>query len=183
LGELDHDYSLRILWKGQEYTATTTIPPVRKTIDSLYSVEAPPTIDSTKRALLTQVTDFPGLGDYVRYYTKVNDEPFLPGLNSVFDDQIIDGTSYELEVIKAVPRDGLERNEEDFYFDIGDTVTLKISGIDKQTYDFWRTMEFSYASVGNPFSSPTKVLSNINGGALGYFGGYAVQTRTVVVTE
>jgi hypothetical protein len=44
-------------------------------------------------------------------------------------------------------------------------------------------MEFTYASVGNPFSSPTKVLSNINGGALGYFGGYAAQFKRIVIPQ
>jgi hypothetical protein len=62
-------------------------------------------------------------------------------------------------------------------------VTLKLCNIDKATYDFWRTMEFAYSSVGNPFSSPTKVLSNISGGALGYFGGYAAQFKTIIIRD
>jgi hypothetical protein len=54
-------------------------------------------------------------------------------------------------------------------------VTVKLTNIDKNTYDFWRTMEYNYQSVGNPFSTPTVVISNISSGALGYFGGYAAQ--------
>ncbi|MBL0131278.1 MAG: DUF4249 family protein [Chitinophagaceae bacterium] len=53
--------------------------------------------------------------------------------------------------------------------------------MDKATYDFWRTMEYTYSTVGNPFSSPTKVISNIKGGGLGYFGGYAAQFRTIII--
>jgi hypothetical protein len=67
------------------------------------------------------------------------------------------------------------------FFNKGDTVTLKVCQIDKATYDFWRTMEYSYASIGNPFSSPTKVLSNISNGSLGYFGGYAPIFRTIII--
>jgi hypothetical protein len=44
-------------------------------------------------------------------------------------------------------------------------------------------MEFSYANIGNPFGSPTKVLSNISNGALGYFGGYAPQFRTIIISK
>jgi hypothetical protein len=44
-------------------------------------------------------------------------------------------------------------------------------------------MEFAYQSVGNPFSSPTKVLSNIKGNALGYFAGYASQYRTIIIPK
>ena len=55
--------------------------------------------------------------------------------------------------------------------------------ITKSTFDFWNTFEFSYQSVGNPFSSPTKVLSNITNGALGYFGGYAAQFKTIIIPK
>jgi hypothetical protein len=44
-------------------------------------------------------------------------------------------------------------------------------------------MEYNYSSIGNPFSSPVKVLSNIKGGGLGYFGGYAVQYNTLVIPQ
>jgi hypothetical protein len=66
-------------------------------------------------------------------------------------------------------------------FNKGDTVQLKLCTIDKATFDFWRTTEFNFASVGNPFSSPTRVLSNLSNGALGYFGGYAVQYRRLLI--
>jgi hypothetical protein len=62
-------------------------------------------------------------------------------------------------------------------------VTLKLAAIDKATFDFWRTMEFSYANIGNPFASPTKVVSNIQGDGLGFFGGYATQFRTLIIPK
>jgi hypothetical protein len=58
---------------------------------------------------------------------------------------------------------------------------LKLCTIDKATYDFWRTIEFVYVNAGNPFATPTRVLSNISNNGLGYFGGYAAQFRTVVL--
>lgn len=100
----------------------------------------------------------------------------------MFDDQIIDGTTYEVEVEKGVNRNGEIDFENYSFFNRGDTVTLKFTNIDKATYDFWRTMEFSYASIGNPFSSPTKVLGNVKG-ALGYFGGYAVQYKVIIIPK
>ena len=44
-------------------------------------------------------------------------------------------------------------------------------------------MEYSYQSIGNPFSSPTKVLGNISNNALGYFGGYAAQYDTIIIPK
>ena len=180
VGELNTAYSLKINSNGVAYTAQTTIPKISKVIDSLWWKPAPPSNDSDRVVVMLKATDPPGYGDYVRYFTKKNDEPFYPGINSVFDDLFIDGTTYELQVEPGFNRN-LPRKENDLFFHKGDSVTLKLSNIDRATYDFWRTMEYSYASVGNPFSTPIKVLSNISNGALGYFGGYASQYRTLVI--
>jgi hypothetical protein len=181
-GSLNKTYTLRILWNGKEYNSTTRIPMITKRIDSIYWKKAPALNDSNQVAVLVKAFDPPGYGDYIRYFTKRNSEPFYAGLNSVFDDQIIDGISYEIELERGVNRN--ESRPDGFtFFEKGDTVTMKLCNIDKQTYDFWRTMEFSYASIGNPFSTPTKVVSNISNGALGYFGGYACQFRTLIIPK
>lgn len=180
IGELNHQYSLKIVSEGKEYTATTTIPNLTKRIDSVWWKKPPVSTDSSKVIVMVRATDPPGYGDYVRYYTKTNREPFYPPMNSTFDDYFIDGTTYELQVDKGVDRN-LDINFDENFFRRGDTVGLKLSSIDKATYDFWRTMEFAYSSIGDPFSTPTKVLSNIKGGALGYFGGYASQYRTIII--
>lgn len=181
-GELNKNYTLRIRWQGAEYTAFTRIPNITRRIDSLYWKPAPAGNIPYKVALMLRATDPVGLGDYIRYFTKQNSDPFYPGLNSVYDDQVIDGSSYEVQVERGIPRNGIT-GEAYSFFDKGDTVTLKLCNIDKATFDFWRTMEFTYSSVGNPFSSPTKVMSNISGGALGYFGGYASQYWTIIIPQ
>lgn len=179
-GALRGSYKLTIRWKGETYTAATTIPDTTRTIDSIFWKWPPPGNPPGKVAVYVRAKDRPGLGDYIRYFTKQNNGPFLPGFNSVFDDQIIDGTSYEVQVERGVIRTG-ELEEGYALFNRGDTVQLKLCTIDKATYDFWRTTEFNFASVGNPFSSPTRVLSNLSNGALGYFGGYAVQYRRLLI--
>ena len=174
-GALNKAYSLEIKIGGKTFTAKTTIPALTKKLDSLWWKKPPFATDTTKASLMTRVTDPPGLGNYIRYFTKVDNGPFLPGMTSAYDDQIIDGTTYEIEVERGVDRNADIDVEDYAFFKRGDSVTVKFTNIDRATFDFWRTMEYSYSSIGNPFSSPTKVLGNINGGALGYFGGYAVQ--------
>lgn len=182
-GEEGGSYLLNIRVGGNSYSSSTSIPVLNKIIDSLWWKKAANHPDSNKVILMARTFDPPGFGDYVRYFTKTNNEPFFPGLNSVFDDQIIDGKTYEIQVDRGVNRNQEIDFEEYAFFNRGDTVTLKLCNIDKATFDFWRTLEFSYSSIGNPFSSPTKVLSNIDGGALGYFGGYAVQLIGVRIPE
>lgn len=181
VGQLNQQYSLRVVSEGREYTAATTIPNITKRVDSVWWKQVPFTSDTSKVIIMSKVTDPPGYGDYIRYYTKTNNEPFFPPYSSTFDDLLIDGTSYEIEVSKGFDRNAPRNDDDDNSFRRGDTVQIKLSNIDKATYDFWRTVEYSYATVGDPFSTPAKVLSNIKGDALGYFGGYASQYRTIII--
>ena len=180
IGQLNKQYSLRIVNNGKEYTAATSIPNITKRIDSVWWIKAPANKDTNKVVAMVRATDPAGFGDYVRYFTKRNKEPFYPPLTSAFDDLVIDGTTYELQIDPGTNRNA-ERKEDEHFFNRGDTVTFKLCNIDKTTFDFWRTMEYSYSSIGNPFATPVKVLGNINNGALGYFGGYASQYHTLVI--
>lgn len=182
-GSLNTTYSLQVKVGNTTYHATTTIPALTKTIDSLWWKKSPGNPDTTLGSLFGRITDPPGYGNYIRYFTRIGNAPFYPGLNSVFDDQIIDGTSYDIEIEKGVDRNAKLDEENYSFFKRGDTVTVKFCNIDKATFDFWRTMEYSYSSIGSPFSTPTKVLGNIDGSALGYFGGYAVQYKTLVIPK
>jgi hypothetical protein len=135
--------------------------------------------DTNARVLFIRTTDPAGRGNYVRYFTKNGSDPFLPGENSVYDDQVIDGTTYEVQLPGGIDRNDPPRSDENF-FHRGDTVTLKFCNIDRPTYIFWSSWEFAYQGIGNPFAQPNKVIGNISNGALGAFCGYAAWYRTVV---
>ena len=182
-GQLNTAYTLTIQTGGQTYTARTTIPAINRRIDSVWT--EPATVDGdsvTYARLMMKVTDAPGFGDYIRYFTRRNNEPFYPGFNSVFDDQVVDGKTYTVNIPRGVNKNEV-LEERDLFFRKGDAVVLKLSQIDKTTYDFWRTFEFNFQSIGNPFSSPIKVLGNVSNGALGYFGGYAPQFRSLTIPK
>jgi hypothetical protein len=183
VGQFNTSYNLSIELAGKRYTGQTTIPAVLKRADSLWAKQAPNNTDTLKRVLFAKVYDPPGLGNYIRYYTSVNDSAFLPGLNSVYDDDVVDGTTYDIQVFKGADRNADIDEDEYGYFKKGDTVTIKLCNIDRATFDFWRTLEYVQQSIGNPFSQPGVVLSNIKGGALGYFGGYAAQYKKIIITK
>ena len=172
IGEFNKQYTMHINSKGKNYYAKTTIPLLAKHPDSVWFKPAPMNPDTNKRVMMVRTTDPPGLGNYIRYFTKKNSEMFLPGQNSVFDDAIIDGTTYEVQVDPGVDNNSTVGLNE-IFFEKGDTVTLKLCNIDKATYTFWSTWEFAKQSIGNPFSQPGKVVGNISNGALGVFCGYA----------
>lgn len=182
-GKTGRTYSLQIEYNNLQYSAITTIPVIAKTVDSLWWKAAPRTDDTTKVVVMGRLIDPAGYGNYIRYFTKVNSQPFLPGALSVYDDQLTDGTIYEYPMDQGIDRNNPPEQEDYGFFERGDTVTAKLANIDKATFDFWRTLEFSYQSIGNPFSNPVKVLGNVSNGALGAFCGYGVQYKTIVIPK
>lgn len=177
-------YALRIRSGGEEYEATTTIPAHGITLDSLFwdSVASKKPEDSDKVYVIARLTDPPEAGDCARYFTKRNSEPYYASYTSVADDQVVNGHTFEINLDRGVDKNEDLDLDEYGYFLKGDTVTVKFCNIDKATYDFWRTWEYAYSSNGNPFSSPIKILGNIPG-ALGYWGGYNTQYKTIVIPK
>jgi hypothetical protein len=182
LGKLNTKYTLTIQALGGTYTATTSIPSVARRIDSIwYKRDTGP--DTTKRNVYIKVTDPKGLGNYIRFLSSFNNSDYISSGSSAFNDDIIDGTTYTVKLFKPdnLPNNPNTNEFEQDLFNIGDTFALKLSNIDKATYDFWNTLEFSQQSIGNPFSQPGVVIGNISGGALGYFGGYATQYKSIII--
>jgi Domain of unknown function (DUF4249) len=180
LGELNTTYTLKILSTGKEYNATVKIPTLASIPDSIYFKQAPFIPDTNKKALFIKAHEPLGLGNYYRYFTKINSQPFYPGFNSVFNDQVIDGSTYNVQFPQGIDKNDPPKADSNF-FNRGDTLTFKFCNIDKPTYTFWNTWEFAYQSIGNPFSQPNTVQGNISNGALGAFSGYAAWYRTVIV--
>jgi hypothetical protein len=187
LGQFSSTYNLKIVLSDSSvYTSTTTIPLLRKTCDSLWWKPAPNNPDTNRCVLFGLFHDPPGLGDYVRYFTSVNSQPFYPGYTSAFDDQVVDGTTYTFQIPQGFNKNDTAKiggNDDFGFFHRGDTATFKLCDIDRATFDFWRTWEFSFQSNGNPFSSPVKVIGNISNNALGAFCGYAAQYSTIVIPK
>ena len=179
IGELNRDYYLRVVSEGKEYTSVTRIPSNNISLDSMWVKVAPHNSDTSKRVLFIKATDPLGLGNYGRYFTKKNSGTFLPGENSVFDDEVIDGTTFSVQLPQGIDRNDPPKADSNF-FQRGDTITLKFCNTPKSTYTFWSTWEFAFQGIGNPFAQPNKVIGNISNGALGVFCGYAAQYRTIV---
>jgi hypothetical protein len=181
-GKTAGTYTLRINADNKAYESVTTIPRRAFKLDSLWWQRVKVQNDSNKARIWAWITDPPAYGNYARYFTRRNNEPFLPGLNSVLDDELVNGTTFEIPLDAGVDKNKPVDRDTYPFFDRGDTVTIKFCNIDKATYDFWRTLDFVYNSNGNPFSSPTKILGNVPG-ALGYWGGYQVTYRTIIISK
>ncbi len=175
VGELGKTYTLTIDKDGQRYSSITKIP-YPKGPDTVWFGEPVfkrPTTPATALEMFANYTDPDTPGNYVKYFTKRNNEQFNPG--GIFTDELVNGQPVKnIDLFAGTPDDnsGSSNSDSVYYFFPGDSVTLKWCEVDKGIYDFWNTYEFAIRSGGNPFSSPINVKTNMTNGALGSWAGY-----------
>ncbi|WP_299757103.1 DUF4249 domain-containing protein [uncultured Pontibacter sp.] len=181
LGEVGKTYNLKVSHQGKTLTSSTTIPHLNP-IDSLWTIPHPNPEEDSLRQLYYRYNDPDTLGNYIRYFTKRNQEPFYPGLlASVFTDEFVNGATIDYPLDRGEPKGQPEVNEDLYgYFGKGDTVTVRWAAIDRPHYSFWFTLENEQLNNGSPISSPNITQSNITGG-LGIWGGYAVTYHTIII--
>jgi hypothetical protein len=162
--------------------SATTYIPTAIGIDSLGLKEhTNPDYRDSMMAVYAYVTVPDTFGNFVRFMTKRNDEPFYkPFGGTVYDDRLFVGLSLGLPIERGqAPNAEFDINT-DSYFWKGDTVIIKWSNIDTRTYDFFYTLENDGGD--SPFSSPVKIKSNISNG-LGIWAGYATKYYGIKVPQ
>lgn len=198
-GMAGQTYSLTVLVDNKTYTASTYIPnPV--TLDSVWWKPFPPETEyGTATARLTEPV---GLGNNYKFFSKlplkigldsVSNTPiilnrrYLAPRGSTFDDKYIDGKSFEFSYFKATDQtetvivdDSEEEQGRGGLYKKNDTIYIKFCTLDDKAATFYKTFESASESNGNPFASPSQILSNISGGALGVWAGYGVAYDTIM---
>jgi len=164
-------YTLHIDIDGHIITASTYIPK-HVPIDSLHFQAPPGEANDTLAQLRCSITDPAGVRNFYRYFGSTNGGSLETSFSSVAEDLFFDGKDFEFQLYNPLTTmEDVEPDEFGLYF-VGDSVTIKWCNMDEAHFDFWNTLEFSNANQG-PFSSYTRLQSNINGG-LGIWGGYSV---------
>lgn len=178
VGRVNETYYLSIETEGKTLTSQTTIPG----LVPLQPLTWKPHPDASKDSLVSVYINFKEpdtIGNYYRYSTKRNSEPFYyPLSSSVYDDKLVNGQFISLPLERGISPNSKIDNDTYGYFWKGDTVTLKWMNIDKASYDFWRTLENDGGD--SPFSSPVIIKTNIKGG-LGVWCGYATDYATTII--
>lgn len=178
LGAENKTYGLHIEAEGKTLNSLTSIPALYP-FDSLsWHPHPDPSYDSLASVNINLLV--PNIqGRYSRTYTKRNDEPFYPiAGGSVFEYKVFFGKYVSLPLSRG------QSSYADFNQDVfgmfwrGDTVQVRFAQIDKATYDFYNTYENDGGDT--PFSSPVKIISNIDGG-LGIWAGFASSYGSIYI--
>lgn len=180
VGKELNTYNLKIEAEGKILTAQTFIPGVIPLDPLTLRFNDDPKKDSLVSVIIN-FTDPDTLGNFFRYATKRNDEPFFsPRLASVFDDRLVNGNYINLPLERGTDPQSDFDLDQILYFYRGDDVTIKFNNITKPCFDFWLTVEEDDGD--SPFSSPIKIKSNINGG-IGIWCGYAQTFTNITIPE
>lgn len=182
VGEVEKTYKLTVEYEGKTYESFTKIPNPT-TLDSVITADPPFTPQDNPDVKFIKIffKEPDTMGNYVRYFTKRNSERFYPGLNSVYSDELINGTYFETTLSAGEDRNSTVGRDSLGFFLPGDTVILKWTAIDKAVYEFYSTFEYALGTLGSPFSTPIRVKSNISNDALGVWAGYGSIHDTVVI--
>jgi hypothetical protein len=163
-------YSLYVSAEGNTYTATSTMPQAVG-LDSIGFTST--TRKSSNLNAVVYFQDPPGLSNYYRFFELNNGKPLSNGRgNFVFDDRLSDGRYIEQTLFN-----------DSSSFKIGDSVTISMRCISKDVYNYWYQFIQVSGNGNGGFSAPTpsNPISNITGGALGYFSANTIQTVSVII--
>ncbi len=162
-------YTLRVAIDGAVFTASCTMPAMVN-MDSLYMQEERFFGETVQLANVT-FSDPPGKGNSYRFVQYVN------GLKErnifIRDDDYSDGKASVVTLFIAPDDDGDEIKS-------GDTVKVEMLCIAPEIYKYWYSLDQGASGYSNS-ASPANPVSNMEGGALGYFSVHTVQSKTVVV--
>jgi hypothetical protein len=186
-GVTNRSYKLEIQYENQQYSSVATIPSCDG-LDSLYFEKETRFEPEEVYKLVSIFTDPDTPGNFYKYFTKrngngINQTEFFEPFTSRFDDVFINGKTLPADLFLGFNNSDTvvnEFSEKRSYSLAGDTIVVKLSAMDANVYDFYKTLEFAEGSVGNPFSSPIQVQSNVTNEAYGVWAGFGNAYDTVI---
>jgi len=162
-----HTYLLQVDMDGKEYTAFSTMPGIVR-LDSVTFTQNIGVDNKTEINAVAGFQDPKGAGNYYQFIEVVNGRQ-IPDI-FVFEDRLSDGKyiSYPLYNDSA-------------YLQPGDTLTMTMNCIDKKSYNYFFTLMSVAGSNNFQSATPANPVSNISGGALGYFSAHTTQKASIRV--
>lgn len=155
---------------GDEQFNSTVKAPRKSSFDSLYIFEFSGFGDTRKFANV-QFQDNEGLGNayrFLQYKNKVRNPNIF-----VINDDYSDGRVINTFLAFFDNSDGQR-------LDTGDTLLVEMQSIDPSIYKFFMSLSQS-STGGNSDVAPGNPVSNIKGGALGYFNVFMRQRKSLIV--
>jgi hypothetical protein len=168
-GTPGHIYELSVSIDNQTFTAACTMPqPV--SLDTLYVGPGP--FNQFKFATV-------GYNDPAG---KKNNYRFVQYLNGAKDPTIFwenDEFTNGMEMLLLLDT-GVDKQDDPRNIESGDEVTVEMLGLDEVIYKYWYSLRTGGGDGSVNSAAPANPVTNIMGGALGYFSTHTIDRRTVI---
>jgi hypothetical protein len=165
-----HTYLLKVTIDNMVYTASCTMPQ-QVNLDTLFTSRMAFAGRSQYVANVVY-TDPAATVDYYNFVEYVNREQMADVF--VNSDNLSNGRTVQFSLYTPTEL------QVDDHIQTGDTVRVEMQCIDASVYKFWYSVNTS-ASGSGVLATPTNPVSNITGGALGYFSAHTAQSKTFIV--
>ena len=186
-GRENTSYTLTVKHDGKEYSAVTTIPHTFDLDSVWFSYLSEILNKDTMRTVRVLMSDNGAEANYYRFQVKVScpkftDRLWVSTVPVAFDDKTFNGITFNYELerygITMLHTFGMSEAQSQacrrLTFRPGDTVYVKHSLMDYNTYRFMVTGGTEAIMGSNPFTNPAPVVSNIVGeNVLGAWCGFA----------
>lgn len=189
-GEVGKTYYLTVSHEGKTYTSSTQIVQPTNLVNSFWKPDAGLTNWGYSWATLADpANQYDGYKwEVKRINTGIDGKPkdafFTKTYNPFFDDNFFDGLTFEFFYENPMSWDDpMIPAEGKGYFQLGDSVVIKLSKVDQNVFEFYEKKYSQLLNGGNPFATPTNIPTNIIGGALGVWAGFSPSYDTLYCVE
>lgn len=167
-----HTYRLAVNVDGKAFSATSVMPGLVN-FDSLYITERT-FFDEKNKYATVKYNDPAGVQNayrFIQYVNGVKEKTIF-----VRDDDSNDGLTIERTLLFFSDDD----DEDEKKLKSGDNVRVEMLCISYPVYKYWYSLAQS-ATGENQSATPGNPVTNIQGGALGYFSAHTLQSKTIEV--
>ncbi|WP_300603618.1 DUF4249 domain-containing protein [Niabella sp.] len=154
-----YQYTLRAQVGGTTFNAVSKMP-AKVSFDSLFITQRT-ILGRTMRIPTVIFTDPPASGNYYRFILSV--DGFESTTIFIEDDRLFNGNKMTLELL-----DVFTDSNAPTFINKYDRVIVEMQCISKETFDYFNQLKAGALGQGNS-ANPGNPISNITGGALGYF--------------
>ena len=164
-------YSLNVNVGGKAFSAVCTMPQAVN-LDTIYVTDEL-LFTETRKIVNAVFQDPPGLGNNYRFIQYINGVK----KNSILirNDDYSDGRRIDNKLFYFSGND-----DDSDQVKSGDQVMIDMLCIDPVIYKYWFSLDRSSAG-GSGQATPSNPVTNMQGGALGYFSAHTLQTKSMVV--
>jgi hypothetical protein len=173
IGVSGKTYTLNVSVNGESFSAVCNMPQ-KINLDTIY-VTNEFLFGESRKIVNTVYSDPVGLGNSWRFVQYVNGRK--EDQIMIRDDEYSDGRRIANQLFYFTDDEDNEADE----IKSGDEVMIDMLCIDPVIYRYWWSLFRSSTDIGGQGqATPTNPVTNIKGGALGYFSAHTLQTKMLI---